>query len=287
MSHIRDEVFLGNRVDYTQLLKQIADLAQQEKWTYGGYKLRDPYKILRNYFEHTYDRISEENKFVYSNDGRYKCMNTGLLTPYNQDIIAIFVKNEHSNGLAWCFKRVCRDTDLFFSDNFTRVPDIADYFDDVSELIYNKNLEIHLNVNHIIDDNYNRFTDVGYTDKQLINALLGAAKSTLEKKLIRNFKLALPFYYHNTNTGEHKLQLLVPVYFPGAPVRLAMVLDKRCGADSQYYYEAITVLPVEWAYMNSRLIVKPDDEWAKLIDDMGEEAELNDSDYDQVAMDDE
>lgn len=87
----------------------------------------------------------------------------------------------------------------------------------------------------------------------------------VEKKLRRNFKLALPFYYHNTETDERKIQLLIPLYFPGAPVRLALVLDKV--KQKEPYYLAITVLPVEWAYMNSRLIVRPDEEWAKIIED--------------------
>lgn len=84
MSGIRDEVFLGTTESYNRILKQIAELAQPEKWTYGRYKISDPYKILRNYFEHTYDRIKEENKFVISADGRYRCMNTGLLTVYDE-----------------------------------------------------------------------------------------------------------------------------------------------------------------------------------------------------------
>lgn len=29
----------------------------------------------------------------------------------------------------------------------------------------------------------------------------------------------------------------------------------------------ITVLPVEWAYMNARLIVRLDDEWARIVED--------------------
>ena len=278
MSGIKDDVFLGRKEQYEQKLKQIADFAQSEKWSYGSYKRTDPYKILKNYFEHTYDRIKEEGKFVISNDSRYKCMNTGLLTIYNQDIIVVFVKNEHETGLPWCLNRVCRSTDLFFSSNFSRMPEIADYTQKAADLIYDKNLEIRFNINHIIDDNFERFVDVGYTDKELIHALLVASKTTLEKKLLRNFKLALPFYYHNTSTDERKIQLLVPVYFPAAPVRLALVLDKQIMADDTEVYEAITVLPVEWAYMNSRLIVKPDDEWARLIDDFDEENSGEDTD---------
>ena len=96
----------------------------------------------------------------------------------------------------------------------------------------------------------------------------------MEKKLKRNFKLALPFYYHNTETGERKIQLLAPLYFPGAPVRLALVLNKIQN-NARNYYEGVTVLPVEWAYMNSRLIVKPDEEWAKIMDEIDSISEID------------
>ena len=94
-------------------------------------------------------------------------------------------------------------------------------------------------------------------------------------------KLALPFYYHNTETDERKIQLLAPLYFPGAPVRLALVLNK-IKSENNEYYEGVTVLPVEWAYMNSRLIVKPDEEWAKIIDEIDS---VNDADSIQDAID--
>ena len=64
-----------------------------------------------------------------------------------------------------------------------------------------------------------------------------------------------------------KIQLLAPLYFPGAPVKLALVLNK-IKSSAKEYYEGVTVLPVEWAYMNSRLIVKPDEEWAKIMDEI-------------------
>ena len=77
----------------------------------------------------------------------------------------------------------------------------------------------------------------------------------------------MPCYYHNKETGENKIQLLVPLYFPGASVKLALVLNK-VKSDVNVYYEGVTVLPVEWAYMNSRLIVRPDEEWAKIIEEI-------------------
>ena len=267
MGSIRDDVFLGSHEKYNQKLSILANLAQKEIWTFKSIREEDPFRILRKYFEFTYDRIKEEGKLLISNDNTFACMNTGLLTVYDQEIVAIFTKSNRPKYLPWYLTGFFKDGDRFFREKFSAVPEMADYFDHVQDVIYDKNLEIDLNINHIIGDNLPRFESVGYNDSELIIALLEAAKGKLEKKLKRNFKLALPFYYHNTETNDRKIQLLVPVYFPGSPVRLALVLDKTHRPDGTPYYLAITVLPVEWAYMNARLIVRPDEEWAKLVEE--------------------
>ena len=201
-------------------------------------------------------------------------MNTGLLTIYDQEIIALFKKSSKKDGLPWYLVGFFKETDKQFTMHFSQIPQLASYFDNVKDLIYDSSLELTLKKEHIIDDNIERFIEAGYTDKRLINVLLDAAKGTLEKKLKRNFKLALPFYYHNTDTGENKIQLLAPLYFPGAPVKLALVMNK-IKSDANEYYEGVTVLPVEWAYMNSRLIVKPDEEWARIMDEVDVQPDEN------------
>lgn len=259
--------FLGTTEKYNQKLGMLAKMAQPEKWTYKKIQEKDPYRILRNYIQFTYNRLAEENKFIESPDGKYRCMNTGLLTIYNQEIVAISAQNEKAGKQPWFLNGFFKETDKFFTTNFYRIPPLADYCNNAKDLIYDNNLELNLRKEHIIDDNFERFVEAGYNNKELISVLLDSAKITLEKKLKRNFKLALPFYYRNTETGESKIQLLAPLYFPGAPVRLALVLN-RIRSDAKEYYEGVTVLPVEWAYMNSRLIVKPDEEWAKIMDEI-------------------
>lgn len=266
MHAIKNDVFLGTRDKLNQKLELLIKLAQPELWTYKKVKDIDPYRILRNYIFFTYDRLKEEHKFIYSSDNRYFCMNTGLLTNYNQEIIAIFSKNEVPAKQAWFFNGFFKETDKIFTTNFSKLPQMANYCDNASDLIFDNSLEIGLKKEHIIDDNFQRFVEAGYSDKHLINTLLDSAKMTLEKKLKRNFKLALPFYYHNTETGENKIQLLAPLYFPGASVKLALVLNK-IKSSAKEYYEGVTILPVEWAYMNSRLIVKPDEEWEKIMEE--------------------
>lgn len=266
MGTIKDDVFLGTTDKFNQKLELLSKMAQPEMWTYKKVKDTDPYRILRNYLFFTYDRLKEEKKLVSSSDGKYLCMNTGLLTVYNQEIVALFAKNEMPGKQPWFFNGFFKETDKAFTTNFSELPPLADYCINVSELVFDNSLEVNLRKEHIIDDNFQRFVEAGYSNKELINVLLDSAKVTLEKKLRRNFKLALPFYYHNTETGEKKIQLLAPLYFPGAPVKLALVLNKVQSA-SNTYYEGVTVLPVEWAYMNARLIVKPDEEWARIIEE--------------------
>lgn len=281
MGTIFEDVFLGVTEKYNQKLEMLAKMAQPEKWTYKKIQDSDPYRILRNYIQFTYNRLDEENKLISSADNQYRCMNTGLLTIYNQEIIAIFSKNNKAGKQPWFFNGFFKETDKFFTTNFSSLPPLADYTNNVRDLIYDNCLELTLRKEHIIDDNFERFIEAGYSNKELISVLLDSAKGTLEKKLKRNFKLALPFYYHNTETGESKIQLLAPLYFPGAPVRLALVLNK-IQSEAKEYYEGVTVLPVEWAYMNSRLIVKPDEEWAKIMDEIDS---INEADSIQNALD--
>lgn len=281
MGTMYNDVFMGTADKYNQKLEMLARMAQPERWTYKKVQDIDAYKILRNYIQFTYERIDEENKFLYSKDCNYRCMNTGLLTTYNQEIVAVFAKNEVKGKQPWFFNGFFKETDKFVTTNFAGNPPLANYFENVDDLIYDSKLELKLKKEHIIDDNFERFVEAGFSNAALIDVLLDSAKITLEKKLKRNFKLALPFYYHNTETDERKIQLLAPLYFPGAPVRLALVLNK-IKSENNEYYEGVTVLPVEWAYMNSRLIVKPDEEWAKIIDEIDS---VNDVDSIQDAID--
>ena len=118
MGTIRDDVFLGKTEKYNQKLEMLAKIAQPEKWTYKKIQHIDPYRILRNYIQFTYNRIDEENKFLDSLNGNLRCMNTGLLTSYNQEIVAIFAKNNREGKIPWFLNGFFKETDKFFTTNF-------------------------------------------------------------------------------------------------------------------------------------------------------------------------
>ena len=181
MGNIFEDVFLGTTEKYNQKLELLTKIAQPEKWTYKKIKDKDPYRILRNYIQFTYNRLDEEGKIISSSDGTMRCMNTGLLTTYNQEIVAIFSKNAIEGKQPWYFNGFFKETDKFFTTNFQFVPPLADYCSNPRDLIYDKNLELKLRKEHIIDDNFNRFVEAGYQDKTLIDVLLDNSKILLEK----------------------------------------------------------------------------------------------------------
>ena len=178
MGNIKNEVFLGTREMQNKKFELLAKMAQPEIWTYKKIRETDPYRILRNYFFFTYNRLSEENKIITSEDKEYRCMNTGLLTIYDQEIIALFKKSSKKDGLPWYLVGFFKETDKQFTMHFSQIPQLASYFDNVKDLIYDSSLELTLKKEHIIDDNIERFIEAGYTDKRLINVLLDAAKGT-------------------------------------------------------------------------------------------------------------
>lgn len=267
----KQDVFKGTIPQFNEKLQILANLAEEEKWTFAKIAETDPYRILRNYIRFTYDRLEEEDKLVISEDGKNMCFNTGLLTNYHQEIVALFSKYTGTYDYKWYLIGFFKVTDGRFTGIFKETPPIADYSQDPREFVYDRKLKIIIQKEHIIDDNFDRFQNLGYGDKQLVRSLLDDAIKTVELKLTRNFKLALPSYYHNTETGEKKIQLLAPLYMAGAPVRLAVVLDRH-KSEFDEHYEAITVIPVDWAYMNSRVIVKPEEEWAKIVDEIDVES---------------
>ena len=157
MGNIKNEVFLGTREMQNKKFELLAKMAQPEIWTYKKIRETDPYRILRNYFFFTYNRLSEENKIITSEDKEYRCMNTGLLTIYDQEIIALFKKSSKKDGLPWYLVGFFKETDKQFTMHFSQIPQLASYFDNVKDLIYDSSLELTLKKEHIIDDNIERF----------------------------------------------------------------------------------------------------------------------------------
>ena len=253
------DAFLGSPNQLLGKLNYLANMAQKEKWDFHG---RSDKSILKNYLCFTYDKLLEEGKISYSEDNKYMCFNTGLLTPHDVDIFAFFTRNTNPmqrEGQDWYLLGFKLPTDSEMR-SFKELPQIADYFTNPSDFIFDKNLTLSVNYDHIIDDNFERFESIGLTDKYTIQALLIHATNRITEKVKRNYKLAIPQYYTDKVTGKSKIQLLLPLFLQSQDVAdLALAVDKDEGG-----YVGKTILTIEWAYLNSRRIVRPEVDWLKI-----------------------
>ena len=135
-------------------------------------------------------------------------------------------------------------------------PDIADFFQRPEDLIFNPRCKLIPQLDHIIDDNLNRFpSHIKSLDSAEIRRRLDGAIEEVKKRVKTNYKLAVPQFYNN------RIQLLLPLNLtPGSPnPDLALAIHKIC-PDT---YTARTCLTLKMAYNNARLIVKPQSAWLK------------------------
>lgn len=257
--NLLQDAYLGSNDVLKNKLDYLAAMAQPEQWDYKG---KTGKQILYNYLCYTYDRIKMENKIEIADDESAMCFNTGLLTEHGADIYAYFIENVSPHkkpGQDWFLYGFKQRSDSEMRA-FKRYPDIADYFTTPADFIYDKSKELLIDYDHIIDDNYDRFVNIGLTDKYMINGLLENAVKRIVEKVKRNYKLAIPQYYTDKSKNESKIQLLLPLFLQSKDIAdLALVVDK-----SEYNYVGKTILTLEWAYVNSRRIVRPDVDWLKI-----------------------
>lgn len=237
--------------NFDQALQDLATLAINENWDYQMNPTgRLP--ILNNYIHHTFAKVESDG--ITETSGEYFTFNTGLVTTNQEEIFGYCQNNKKPNAtqkfyfLGW---KKASERDLL---KFTKLPDIANYFSDPSDLLYDLKIELRTNTDHIIQDNKARFPSSLSTmpDHQLGTLLQGTIEDA-KKRIKRNYKTAIPQYY------KGKLQLLLPLCLvERSKADLALVVEKE-----NSIYRASTCLTLDMAINNARLIAKPDDEWLK------------------------
>lgn len=238
--------------DFDSRLAELKELAMPENWEYRFSTIERKFPILYNYLHYTFERLQYEDKIAI--EGDYACFNTGLVTKNQEDIFALFQENKKQDAKQdWFFIKFCKYSDPSLRV-ITTLPDTAHYFDDPSELLYDARLELRTNVDHIIQDNRDRFPAPLNEEKyhhQLRITLHGAITDAINRNK-RNYKTAIPQFYQN------RIQLLLPLYLTSYDSPdLALAVYKHDGK----FYMATTCLTLDMAYNNARLIARPDMEW--------------------------
>lgn len=244
---IYDYMYWG---DYNLQIEKLAEKALPEKWSFEN--KNDNY-ILKNYLKYTFIKLQEENKIIETDT--YCVFDTGLFSEYYAPIYAYgeSYKNPTENTAKWFFKGFKDKYELGALDTIEKFPERADYFSDPTMLVFNWHLDININHKHILDDlnTLKRLPESIKNSDSKLETLKGVIDTAI-KKVISNYKLAVPHYYCN------KIQLMIPLYFgKSEKPDVALVLNRMKGN----YYQATTCLSMDMAYMDARIIAKPESNW--------------------------
>lgn len=237
--------------DIARSLEELAQDAELEDWSYHYTSSEYPLPILYNYIRYTYRRLAEELKLALSDDGQYCCFNTGLVTQNQEPIYASFEVNRKSDAQPWYFKGWFR-RGRWELNIFPELPDLAHYFDDPSCLVFDTRKDIRVNVEHMIEENKERFPEAYKSrNKYELQTSLSGAINNVKDRVRRSYKTAIPQYY------KGKIQLLLPLCLSN-PSRadLALVVENH-----STFYRASTCLTLDMAYNNARQLTRPDRDW--------------------------
>lgn len=301
----------GDENGFNYAIRQLAEeKVLKENWYYGDPRNNHgTYPILKNYFLMTFERLLAEDE-EHGNDSswkrkilttdKYAVFNTGLVDKLYEPVYALFNRNLNENSpLKWVFRTFVKSNDREHQ-TLTRIfgtnlPTPAHYYNSTSELVYNIKKEIgSYNWDHFIDhcerlpleflhDNgpdfdysqpksftfYKELASAIKDDPRSMNRIKNRILDAIDyaiKRVRWNFKTAIPIYY----PGQKQISLLLPLALVDEDnIDAALVLE----ATDSGAYIAHTILTLEMAYTNARLITRPDSDWL-----MAEKISVNEDD---------
>ncbi len=236
-----------------QMLDSLSALAEKESWDYQNTPAIQHKPVLLNFLKYTYRRLAEEEKIARSDNDDLATFNTGLVTPSQEPIYALFDRNNIPDRQPWHFMKFVRRGEQALTA-FSQLPELASYFTNPSALVLDCNKELRINVEHIVSDNKTRFPEPFSTmDDFALQTFLKGAIDNAKERVKRNYKTAVPQYY----SGRVQLMLPLCISSPGQ-ADLAIIVE-----DHGLFYRAATCLTLDMAYNNARLLAKPDKDWLK------------------------
>lgn len=251
--------------DFNESVGDLQGKAEQEPWDYiKNRTLKSP--VLYSYINYTFERAQQQGKLIqgHSSEGsEYAYFNTGLVTPFQDEIYGYFRKSHSIETPGqWHIARPEYEFLEFETDQshyrkyFSETPEIATYFSEaeVRQLVFDTSLnqgKIIVDRDHLLTRK-NRFPSkiAGLDDESFFDAIAKSIELAI-KRIKRNYKTAIPHFY------DGKIQFLLPLcMITKKDADLALVVNQE-----ESVYKAHTVLTLDQAYNNARLLAKPDREW--------------------------
>jgi hypothetical protein len=278
------------------VLSTLKGVALDERWEFKNTppNTERPFPILHSYLLHTFGRLVNERKVLVNEAAGLAAFNTGLVDPRYEPIHALFVPNDDPRA-PWQLAGFCIAGEGADGQNLVRhfapLPSAAHYFDNPMELLYDTRAgKPELDWQHVIIERIDRYPvdfvkdhwPPGYEerdaaqmpideriayyrglgnaierDSRTYRRIMNRVKDAIDLSIKRvqwNFKTAIPTYYPRVR----KLQLLLPVcLLSDEEVDMALAVEKTQSGS----YLGHTVLPLDWAYKNARLVCRPDSDW--------------------------
>ena len=291
--YLFDWAYLGWMPD---VLEKLKGLALEEDWNFQNAPEdpEKPHPILFSYLIHTFGRLVHEDKVEVSTDGSLAAFNTGLVDDRYEPIYALLVPNPDPRA-DWRLKDFVISGEGYDGKNLVRyfspLPRQAHYFDDPADLLYDVRLgPPELDWDHIVIDNIGRFPVAfledncpsGFqmedassldgreqkayfdrigaairSDRRTYRSIINRVRDAVDlsiKRVSWNFKTAIPQYYPKARA----LTLLLPICLVADDrVDLALAVERTPSGN----YLGHTILTLDWAYKNARLICRPDSDW--------------------------
>ncbi|KJS02629.1 MAG: hypothetical protein VR68_02580 [Peptococcaceae bacterium BRH_c4a] len=239
-----------------RFIDEVAELAIDEKWDYDYYPSKIRHPILKSYLENIYFKLVSEKKIIEKSNK--VVFNTGLINTYFEEVYVVCDISSRLTikGPRLTNAKLCLSSQSIFYRSFSEKPKMAKFFTNIFELVYDPNLDTELYYKHIIEDNYSRIKDkVGVLTKAQLIMLLPKAAEIAGILAERNYKLIVPQYWKKSKS----IQFLMPIYFSGefsGRPDVALVLEKH-----ETCYRGTTILTIDMAYQNARILAKPDNFW--------------------------
>lgn len=236
---------------------------KNEYWDYIQ-RPTNGFPVLFSYLNQTFSKILLQNKIIsaISRDGKqeFAYFNTGLVTKEQDEIYAYFCQNEQYRELTgwgisipkWKFVEFNTDQSRY-SKYFTELPKMATFFEDTetTQLIFDTSIKVTIKKDHIKKRKHRFPEKIAKLDDNVFFDEINKALELATKRARRNYKTAIPHYYDN------KIQFLLPLCMTSKiDADLALVVNR-----DENSYIAHTVLSLDQAFNNARLLAKPDREW--------------------------
>lgn len=283
--------------------KQLSELHEQllegEDWSSQDGKKK--YFILEKYLNFTFYCARNQGKVVFSADRDFAAFDTGLVDKNYEAIYGCFASIKEPQKRDWELEGFAKFGIGFLGKKLnaklTKRPQKVQYFTNIYDVYFDTSKPIERDRDHILIDNLSRIpiqfireqcgrddereigdlvsdierkVDVEQNIKRLqeyikkedsfsrkLAARLDEAIDVARKRCEWNYKTAIPIFYHEING----LSLLLPLSLLGdhQSADVALVLEKVESGN----YQGQTILTLPMAYLDARLICRPNSEWLR------------------------